>query len=115
MAEFRGPCAEGDIAPRETSQPVRASLPFLSAASAALVLAEMMKLSLCEGGYSWSGEVLSLPNDVAADLRFGLPAVIALKRITNPTCRGCCAANSPAWEAWGGRGRYRLLSAARAA
>jgi hypothetical protein len=101
-AEFRGPCAEGEIESVETSAPVRASLPFLSAASASLVLAELLKLS--------SPVVVQLPNDASADLRYGLPAVIALKRTANSNCRGCRAVNLAAWENRGGRSRYRQYS-----
>jgi hypothetical protein len=108
--EFRGPCAEGEVAQMETGPPTRASLPFLSAASAALVLAEMLKLSLSDNVPTMSDEVVFLPNDVAADLRYGLPAVVALKRISSLLCRGCRVANYSAWEARGGRGRYRALS-----
>ena len=97
-AVFRGPCAEGEIEPVEASTPVRASLPFLSAASASLVLAELVKLN--------SPASTQLPNDVTADLRYGLPAVIALKRAANNNCRGCRAVNLAAWEKRGGRGSY---------
>jgi hypothetical protein len=108
--EFRGPCAEGEVAKAETGPPVRASLPFLSAASAALVLAEMLKLCVSVDVPTMLDEVVFLPNDVAADLRYGLPAVVALKRISSLSCRGCGAAHYSAWEARGGRGRYRALS-----
>lgn len=101
-AEFRGPCAEGEIEPVEASAPVRASLPFLSAASASLVLAELVKLG--------SPASVQLPNDVSADLRYGLPAVIALKRHASRNCRGCRAVTLAAWEKRGGRGRFRHYS-----
>jgi hypothetical protein len=103
-AEFRGLCAEGEIEVEAMAEPKRASLPFLSAASASLVLAELVKLS--------SPEVLKLPNDVAADLRYGLPAVMSLTRPASHACRGCRAAASKLWEARGGRGRYRTYSEA---
>lgn len=104
-AEFRGPCAEGEIEEASAAaEPKRASLPFLSAASASLVLAELVKLS--------SPEVVRLPNDVAADLRYGLPAVMSLTRLASNACRGCRAAASKLWESRGGRGRYRLYSEA---
>jgi hypothetical protein len=103
-AEFRGPCAEGEIEPAEANMPVRASLPFLSAASASLVLAELVKLS--------SPVSVHLPNDVSADLRYGLPALVSLTRLTNPLCRGCRAAFSARWPVRGGRGRYRSYSEA---
>lgn len=100
-AEFRGPCAEGEIqTPRNPT--ARASLPFLSAAAAALVAAEMAKLG--------SAEVVKLPNLVSADLRIGLSAVIAATRLSDPGCRGCRASHLPAWEQAGGRGRYVSLS-----
>jgi hypothetical protein len=105
--EFRGPCAEGEVNPAvgdgADSEAPRASLPFLSVAAAALVLAERMKL---DGGM----EALALPNDVAADLSLGLPAVVALSRRPTPGCRGCRALQSAAWAVRGARGRYDRLS-----
>lgn len=103
-AEFRGPCAEGEIEPVEASAPARASLPFLSAASASLVLAELVKLN--------SPASIQLPNDVSADLRYGLPALMSLTRLSNPVCRGCRASFSTRWVERGGRGRYRSYSEA---
>lgn len=100
-AEFRGPCAEGEIqTPRNPT--ARASLPFLSVAAAALVVAEIAKLG--------SAEVVQLPNSVSADLRIGLSTVIAATRLSDPGCRGCRAAHLPAWRQAGGRGRYASLS-----
>ena len=83
-AEFRGRCAEGDVAPPTAPAPVRASLPFLSTAAAALVYAELAKRK--------HRDEAELPNDVAADLREGLPAVLAVTRRGTPGCRGCRAA-----------------------
>jgi hypothetical protein len=103
-AEFRGPCAEGEIEPVESTAPVRASLPFLSAASASLVLAELLKLGL--------PGVVKLPNDIGADLRYGLPAVVSLTRFANTGCRGCRASLSKLWLERGGRGRYHSYSEA---
>lgn len=103
-AEFRGLCAEGEIEAEAAAEPKRASLPFLSAASASLMLAELVKLS--------SPEVVRLPNDVAADLRYGLPAVMSLTRLASHACRGCRATTSKLWESRGGRGRYRPYSEA---
>lgn len=97
--EFRGPCAEGEIESSETYVPARASLPFLSAASASLVLAELLKLS--------SPKVTELPNDVSADLRYGLPAVIKLIRLASHTCRGCRASSSALWDIRGGTKHIR--------
>jgi hypothetical protein len=101
-AVFRGPCAEGEIAPDEANPPLRASLPFLSAASAALVLAELVKINL--------GDVRDLPNEISVDLRTGLPAVISLKRRAGADCRGCTFLQMSAWQDRGGRGRFRNLS-----
>lgn len=100
--EFRGPCAEGEIEPVPTEPPIRASLPFLSAASASLVLAELFKLDLLN--------VRTFPNDVAADLKTGLPAVIATTRLADENCNGCRILGLPGWVRKGGRGRYRGLS-----
>jgi hypothetical protein len=104
MAEFRGPCAEGDVSDAPRQQPVRASLPFLSTAAAALVASELLKLQ--EGGVT-SG----LPNHVSADLAFGLPTIVGLRLTSNPTCRGCQMSRLPLWTDRGGRSRYAQLSA----
>ena len=103
-AEFRGPCAEGEVEPAESSAPVRASLPFLSTASASLVLAELVKLD--------SPASIKLPNDVSADLRYGLPALMSLTRLSSPACRGCRASFSARWAERGGRGRFSSYSEA---
>jgi hypothetical protein len=104
-AEFRGPCAEGTVAETD-SQPVRASLPFLSTASAALVVGELLKLQL--------GGVTPLsPNAVSADLGYGLPALVALHRRSNPECRGCQMSRLALWAQRGGRSRYAGLSSTR--
>lgn len=103
-AVFRGPCAEGEIESEIATAPARASLPFLSAASASLVLAELVKLN--------SPKVVHLPNDVSADLKTGLPAVVNLIRPAKSDCRGCRAASTKLWEMRGGRGRYRRYSKA---
>jgi hypothetical protein len=107
QAEFRGPCAEGDVNPatgeRADREAPRASLPFLSVAAAALLLAERMKLD-------FGTDTLTLPNDVAADLGVGLPAVVALLRRPSSGCRGCRASQSGAWAARLAGGRYDNLS-----
>lgn len=102
MAEFRGPCAEGEIETFAPSGVARATLPFLSAASASLVLAEFLKLS--------SASVTQLANDISADFRYGLPAVVTVKRLNDTGCRGCRAAHLPAWHVLGGRGRFSSYS-----
>jgi hypothetical protein len=103
-AQFRGPCAEGEVGGVAAPAGARASLPFLSAASAALVLAELLKLG--------EDEYPSLPNDVSADLRYGLPAVVAVTRVPTEECEGCRASRSKLWESRGGAGRYRPYSEA---
>jgi hypothetical protein len=108
-AEFRGPCAEGELMPNAVDPgavaavkaPV-ASLPFLSTASAALVMAMVMQLE-----YPGAAE---LPNQVSVDLSVGLPAVITLQRGPTESCRGCKAMRSDAWANRGGRGRYASLT-----
>jgi len=108
--EFRGPCAEGDVIPVEqvespnaaTVQVVTASLPFLSAASAALLASELMKLSL--------PEVILLPNSVSADFQYGLRATIAVFSLPTPGCAGCEMASLSLWNERGGRGRYAAYS-----
>ncbi|MBZ5505816.1 MAG: ThiF family adenylyltransferase [Acidobacteriia bacterium] len=104
-AEFRGPCAEGDIAPPENSQPIRASLPFLSTVSASLIAAEVLKLEF--------PEIISLPNAVYADFRYGLP--IVLSSLLGPTsgCPGCQITNSSLWIHRRGLSRHVSLSNAK--
>jgi len=101
-AEFRGPCSEGEIDVSQSGTEIRASLPFLSTAAAALVLTELQRLA--------SGATPGTPNDISADFRYGLPAVLATKRRYNPNCRGCRAADIPLWTTRGGAGRFGVLS-----
>jgi hypothetical protein len=103
-AQFRGPCAEGDVGGAAAPAGARASLPFLSAASAALVLAELLKIGV--------PEYPRLSNDISADLRYGLPTVIAVTRVPTEGCEGCRASRSKLWESRGGAGRYRPYSEA---
>lgn len=100
--KFRGPCAEGDISPEEESMPARAALPFLSTGAAALLLAEYLKL----GAVS----ITRTPNEISADLRYGLPAVVSVSRTHNHECRGCAALRSDLWSKLGGRGQFACLS-----
>jgi hypothetical protein len=105
-AEFRGPCAEGAI---EDMRPdIRASLPFLSTAAAALLLATYMQL---DAGLAGDARfVTALPNDVSVDLAFGLQALVALHRGPTSGCRGCRASQARAWSASGGRSAFAGLS-----
>lgn len=101
---FRGPCAQGDIpSVRDDPTPTRASLPFLSTAAAALLLATFEQLAA-------TPSFVSLPNDVSADLGAGLRAVIALNRGPTPGCRGCAALRSSAWKRDRARGRFTAYS-----
>jgi hypothetical protein len=103
-AVFRGPCAEGEIAPAAAERgPIRASLPFLSTAAAALVLAGYMQL--LDGPAA-----VGLSNDVSVDLGVGLPAVVALHRGRTPRCQGCRVLASASWRRWGGRGKFGAYS-----
>ena len=102
-AEFRGPCAEGDIS-GDGQQPIRASLPFLSSISAALVASEILKLDL--------PGATALPNSVSADFRYGLPSIVAVSYGPNTRCHGCRISELPLWAERGGRSRYADLSAA---
>lgn len=101
--EFRGPCAVGEIAQASDQEPIRASLPFLSTASAALLLSFYMRLGMTQFGELGA-------NDVAADLSTGIPAVIGLQRPPSAECRGCRMLRSPLWRERGGRGRFAALS-----
>lgn len=101
--EFRGPCAQGQINSSDQQEPVRASLPFLSTASAALIATELLKLN--------SPSASSLPNAVYADFRFGLPTVVATLIGPSAQCRACQMANLPLWSKRGGRSRYAQFSA----
>ncbi|HJP92255.1 MAG TPA: ThiF family adenylyltransferase [Pyrinomonadaceae bacterium] len=111
--EFRGPCAEGEVilvaeaesTDEERAEVVRvtASLPFLSAAAAAVLANELMKLNF--------PEVVSLPNSVSADFQCGLRAIIALSYSPTEGCSGCQIAWIPLWNERRGRGRYAKHSA----
>jgi hypothetical protein len=96
--EFRGRCAEAQLETAAVAPRVSASLPFLSVAAAALIVAELIKLP--------SEHLPELPNDVSADFRVGLPAVIATHRLHDLSCRGCRALTLSSWERFGGRGRF---------
>jgi len=102
--QFRGPCAEGNISLDKARPPAQAALPFLSAGAASLLLAEYLKLG--------ARSLIVLPNEVGADLRYGLPTVMALSRMRVNGCRGCAASQSNLWGKWGGRGRYSHYSLA---
>jgi hypothetical protein len=101
-AEFRGPCSEGEVRLSAQREPIRASLPFLSAASASLIAIELIKLQCPNAG--------SLPNAVCADFRYGLPSVVAGRIGPTNGCRGCQMAGLAIWNERGGRGRYASLS-----
>lgn len=101
-AEFRGPCAEGELIPGAAVDEPVASLPFLSTASAALVMAMVMQLENLGAA--------ELPNHVSADLGAGLPAIISVLRGPTEGCRGCKAMLSNEWANRGGRGRYASLT-----
>ena len=98
--EFRGPCSEGDIF-LDSKEPVRASLPFLSTIAAALIATELLKLPFPNAS--------SLPNAVQADLRIGLPAVVAALLGPTAGCRGCEMAQLPLWLQRGGRSRFASM------
>ena len=101
--EFRGPCSAGEINSSDQEVPVRASLPFLSAASASLIATELLKLNFPSAS--------SLPNAVYADFRFGLPAVVATLIRRSIGCRGCQVADLSLWSKRGGLSRYASFSA----
>jgi hypothetical protein len=104
-AEFRGPCAQGDIAIAAQSNGPRASLPFLSTVAASLLAAELTKLEL--------PGVIAQPNAVEADFRSGLPTVLKMFRSATPGCPGCDMATLDVWSVRGGRSRYVRLSQRR--
>ncbi len=110
--KFRALCAQGEIPNGEADAPTvaTASLPFLSAASAALLLAEIIKLNISLNYVHLAESISVAGNEVAVDLRFGLFAVTPLKRVHNESCRGCRASASEKWLEFGGRSRYRFLS-----
>lgn len=101
-AEFRGPCSQGEVSASTERQSTRASLPFLSAASAALIATELLKLEYSNAS--------ALPNSVCADFRQGLPVVVAQTFGPTVGCRGCRMAELELWTGRGGRGRYSELS-----
>jgi hypothetical protein len=109
--KFRGVCAQGEISKGDdNTQPATASLPFLSAASAALLLTEIIKLDVSLSQPNLANSIAESSNEIAADLRFGLFAVTTLKRLHNESCSGCRASALEKWIELGGRSRYRFLS-----
>lgn len=109
--KFRGVCAQGEIQDKTTDKlAASASLPFLSAASAALLLAEIIKMSMSLKDSHLAEKVTNDYNEIAADLRFGLTGIMPLKRLSNPACKGCRAVKSEKWAEFGGRSRYGFLS-----
>ena len=109
--KFRGICAQGEISNGDANiQPATASLPFLSAASAALLLTEIIRLSVSLTHSHFADSISESKNETAADLRFGLHAIMPLKRVHNESCRGCRAGYCEKWLELGGRNRYRFLS-----
>lgn len=116
--KFRAICAQGKISNGDVNaQPAdsaTASLPFLSAASAALLLAEIIKLSVAYADSRFAETVVKGNNEIAADLRFGLFTVTSLKRVRNESCRGCRANAANKWFELGGRSRYRFLTETKA-
>jgi hypothetical protein len=111
--KFRAVCAQGEISNNEAnaqSLTAMASLPFLSVASAALLLAEVIKLAVSVTNPQIAEVLTEGSNEIAADLRFGLFTVTQLKRASNPSCRGCQASAANKWVELGGRSRYRNLS-----
>lgn len=114
--KFRAVCAQGEISNNEANEAnaesptATASLPFLSVASASLLLAEVIKLAVSITNPQIAESLAEGNNEVAADLRFGLFAVTQLKRVSNPSCRGCQASAANKWGELGGRSRYRNLS-----
>lgn len=101
-AVFRPPCAEGEIVATPERLPVRASLPFLSSAAAALVVAELCKMPYLHR--------MVTPNSVSADLLYGLQALISIQRGPDLKCPGCRISQSKTWHQYGGRSRYAPLS-----
>lgn len=112
--KFRALCAQGEIPNGNADAPTvaiaTASLPFLSVASAALLLAEIIKLNISLNYFHLAEAISEAGNEIAVDLRFGLFAVTTLKRVHNESCRGCRASASEKWLEFGGRSRYRFLS-----
>lgn len=109
--KFRAICAQGEISNSDdNTQTATASLPFLSAASAALLLAEVIKLSVSLTHPHFAEMIVNEGNEIAADLRYGLFAVTPLKRLINESCGGCRASAVNKWFEFGGRSRYRTLS-----
>ena len=109
--KFRAICAQGEISNSDDNiQAATASLPFLSAASAALLLAEVIKLSVSLTHPHFAEMIVNEGNEIAADLRYGLFAVTPLKRLINESCHGCRASSVDKWFEHGGRSRYRTLS-----
>ena len=99
------PCGAGAIQVTDaegSSRSIDASLPFLSAAAAALVIAELFKLEFT--GYP------ALPNYVQVNLAGTLEEVVARQLPRNPACSSCGrSALRSTWANLNGRSRYAEL------
>lgn len=104
--DFQTVCGHGpvDVHSEDGKAAVRidASLPFLSAAAAALVVGELMKLALPE--YS------KLPNYVEADLNGTLQPVLRLRRGASDACPVCQRSSTKLWLEHRGESMHSHLS-----
>lgn len=100
-------CSQGDIdIPQKGNESqnkrVHASLPFLSASAAALIVSELCKLS-CKN-YS------SLSNYVAANLKFDLSHILTLTKKPKQSCPVCGFRSRSMWEKRNNDTKYSYLS-----
>ncbi|MDR8389934.1 ThiF family adenylyltransferase [Aliifodinibius sp. S!AR15-10] len=100
-------CSQGDIEiPQKDDESennrVHASLPFLSASAAALIVSELCKLSYM----NYAG----LSNYVAANLKFDLSHILTLTKKPKQSCPVCGFQSRSLWEKRNSNTKYSYLS-----
>lgn len=99
-------CSKGEVELHSEqtgeTERIHASLPFLSAATAALVVGELLKLEL--PGYR------NEANYVEANLWGAMEDVLSLRRASKPRCSVCGRQSRAMWRRWNGATRYAFLS-----
>jgi len=100
-------CSQGDIEIAQKDDDtqkkrVHASLPFLSASAAALIVSELCKLGI----KNYSG----LSNYVAANLKYDLAHVLTLTKKPKQSCPVCSFQSKSMWDKRNADNKYSFLS-----
>lgn len=100
-------CSKGEVEIKSNSGEdansiqVNASLPFLSAGAAALIVSELMKLEV--------ERACNIPNYIAANLKSNLPNVIRLNKTPKSDCPVCSRRSLETWKKLNAGSQYSNL------